>query len=80
MSKYITGKDRTINNSFITQDNTTQDKTFIKKFIFYEYELLIEVDEFNKFKGIKEIKINKDFLKTEQRQVSQLNIEDLYED
>ena len=45
-----------------------------------KYEVLVELDEFNKFRGICEIKISRDFLKTEHRSVSKINIEDLYED
>ncbi len=69
-----------INDDFITHSFIEQNKNIIKKCKFHEYEISVELDEFNKFRGINEIKINRDFLKSKHRSVSSINIEDLYED
>lgn len=69
-----------INNDFVTCDFIEQDRTIIKKYRFYEYEISVEVDEFNKFMGISGIKINREFIQSKHRRVGSINIEDLYED
>ena len=80
MNKFELDKLNVINEDFITCNFIEQNKNIIRKCKFQEYEISVELDEFNKFKGISEIKINRDFLKSKHRNVSSINIEDLYED
>lgn len=80
MNKFELDKLNVINEDFITCSFIKQNKNIIRKCKFQEYEISVELDEFNKFKGISEIKINRDFLKSKHRNVSSINIEDLYED
>ena len=80
MNKFELDKLNVINEDFITYSFIEQNKNIIRKWKFQEYEISVELDEFNKFKGISEIKINRDFLKSKHRNVSSINIEDLYED
>ncbi len=80
MNKFELDKLNVINEDFITCSFIEQNKNIIRKCKFQEYEISVELDEFNKFKGISEIKINRDFLKSKHRNVSSINIEDLYED
>ena len=80
MNKFELDKLNMIDDNFITHSFIEQNKNIIKKCKFHEYDVFVELDEFNKFRGICEIKISRDFLKTEHRSVSKINIEDLYED
>ena len=77
MNKSELDKLNVINDDFITRSFIEQNKNIIRKYKFHEYEISVELDEFNKFRGISEIKINRDFLKSKHRSVSSINIEDL---
>lgn len=65
-------------------DNSYTDRITISnkliKYKFEKYEITIAVDEFQKFLGVTEIKINKDFLESHHKRASKYDNSQYYED
>ncbi|MEI8390042.1 MAG: hypothetical protein WCG23_09175 [bacterium] len=67
----------------IIEDSSTGRITVSNKIIKYKfekYEITVELDEFQKFVGVIEVKINKNFLESHHKKTSKYDISQYYED
>jgi len=65
-------------------DDSSTGKTYSQshtlKYKFEKYEINVALDEFQKFLGITEVKINKDFLESHHKRASKFDVSQYYED